>query len=90
LVASCLVGVGGGAMVEIDLEVWDNDFRINVTSMVLMCRYVIPEMREIERGAIINVSSVSGRMLATFSLQYGSTVDHRSHHTRRWRGKSSR
>lgn len=44
------------------MEAWDRDFRINVTTMVLMSRYAIPEMRKAGKGAIVNMSSVSGRM----------------------------
>ncbi|SJL13632.1 related to short-chain alcohol dehydrogenase [Armillaria ostoyae] len=56
------VGVGGphGTVVDVDLEAWDRDFRTNVTSMVLMSRYAIPEMRKVGRGSIVNMSSVSG------------------------------
>jgi NAD(P)-dependent dehydrogenase (short-subunit alcohol dehydrogenase family) len=57
------VGVGGamGDATKIDMAAWDRDFRINVTSMVLMARHAIPEMRKNGRGAIVNMSSVSGR-----------------------------
>ncbi|KAJ7624725.1 hypothetical protein FB45DRAFT_924091 [Roridomyces roridus] len=57
-----IVGVGGphGNVTEVDLEAWDRDFRINVTSMVMMSRYAIPEMKKVGRGAIVNMSSVSG------------------------------
>ncbi|KAK0209225.1 hypothetical protein DFS33DRAFT_1372306 [Desarmillaria ectypa] len=57
-----IVGVGGphGTVVDVDLEAWDRDFRTNVTSMVLMSRYAIPEMRKVGRGSIVNMSSVSG------------------------------
>lgn len=51
-----------GDATKIDLAAWDRDFRINVTSMVLMARHVIPEMRKLGRGSIVNMSSVSGRM----------------------------
>ncbi|KAK0465946.1 uncharacterized protein EV420DRAFT_1261209 [Desarmillaria tabescens] len=57
------VDVGGparGTVVDVDLEAWDRDFRTNVTSMVLMSRYAIPEMRKVGRGSIVNLSSVSG------------------------------
>lgn len=50
-----------GDATKIDMDAWDRDFRINVTSMVLMSRYAIPEMRKAGRGAIVNLSSVSGR-----------------------------
>ena len=57
-----LVGVGGamGDATRVDMAAWDRDMRINVTSMVLMSRHAIPEMRKNGRGAIVNISSVSG------------------------------
>lgn len=50
-----------GDATKLDLTAWERDLRINVTSMVLMSRHVIPEMRKRGRGAIVNMSSVSGR-----------------------------
>ncbi|KAJ7637338.1 hypothetical protein DFH06DRAFT_1099887 [Mycena polygramma] len=57
-----IVGVDGphGNVTEVDLDAWDRDFRTNVTSMVMMSRYAIPEMKKVGRGAIVNMSSVSG------------------------------
>ncbi|KAF7349440.1 Short-chain dehydrogenase reductase sdr [Mycena sanguinolenta] len=57
-----VVGVGGphGNVTEVDLAAWDRDFRTNVTSVVMMSRYAIPEMKKVGRGAIVNISSVSG------------------------------
>jgi NAD(P)-dependent dehydrogenase (short-subunit alcohol dehydrogenase family) len=57
-----IVGVGGamGDATKVDMAAWDRDFKINVTSLVLMSRYAIPEMRKNGRGAIVNLSSVSG------------------------------
>lgn len=49
-----------GDATTINLEAWERDFRINVTSMVLMSRYAIPQMRKQGRGSIVNMSSVSG------------------------------
>jgi NAD(P)-dependent dehydrogenase (short-subunit alcohol dehydrogenase family) len=49
-----------GDATVVNLEAWERDFRINVTSMVLMSRHVIPEMRKHGRGSIVNMSSVSG------------------------------
>ncbi|CZR63623.1 related to short-chain alcohol dehydrogenase [Phialocephala subalpina] len=67
-----VVGVGGamGDATKIDMQAWDRDFRINVTSMVLMCRHVIPEMRKNGRGAIVNMASVSGLLGGNPSLLY--------------------
>ncbi|KAJ7773847.1 hypothetical protein B0H16DRAFT_1408608 [Mycena metata] len=52
-----IVGVGGphGNVTEVDLAAWDRDFRINVTSMVMMSRFAIPEMKKVGRGAIVNM-----------------------------------
>ena len=56
------VGVGGtgGTAVDLDIEAWDRDLKINVTSMMLMARYAIPEMRKQKAGAIVNIASVAG------------------------------
>lgn len=49
-----------GDATVLNLDAWERDFRINVTSMVLMSRVAIPEMRKQGRGSIVNMSSVSG------------------------------
>lgn len=69
------VGVGGvvGDATKLDLPGWDRDLRINVTSMVLMSRHAIPEMRKTGRGAIVNMSSVSGMMGGNPSLLYATS-----------------
>ncbi|KAI8237964.1 hypothetical protein K4K57_002909 [Colletotrichum sp. SAR 10_99] len=69
------VGVGGaiGNATNINLEAWERDFRINVTSMVMMSRYAIPEMRKQGRGSIVNISSVSGLLGGNPSLLYPTT-----------------
>jgi len=65
-----LVGVGGamGDAAKLSLTAWERDFRINATSMVLMSRYVIPEMRKNGQGAIANMSSVSERKCCPHTL----------------------
>lgn len=68
-----------GDATTVDMKAWDRDIRINVTSMVLMCRFAVPEMRKAGRGAIVNLSSVSGsKLIAPLfsaigypSLEYG-------------------
>ncbi len=67
-----VVGVGGamGDATVVDLNAWERDLRINVTSMVLMARFAIPEMRKGGRGAIVNISSVSGLLGGNPSLLY--------------------
>lgn len=67
-----IVGVGGtmGDATRLDIEAWERDMRLNVTSMVLMARYAIPEMRKGGRGAIVNMASVSGLLGGNPSLLY--------------------
>ncbi|MGE3915397.1 MAG: SDR family NAD(P)-dependent oxidoreductase [Hyphomicrobiaceae bacterium] len=56
------VGIGGpaGNAVDLDLEQWDRAMRVNVTSMMLMARFAIPEMRKQKGGSIVNIASVAG------------------------------
>jgi NAD(P)-dependent dehydrogenase (short-subunit alcohol dehydrogenase family) len=54
------VGIGGsGTVVDISEESWDQVMRVNVKSMMLMARAVIPVMASVGGGAITNVSSIS-------------------------------
>jgi NAD(P)-dependent dehydrogenase (short-subunit alcohol dehydrogenase family) len=66
------VGVGGtgGNAVDLNLDDWDRDLRINVTSMMLMARYAIPEMRKLGAGAIVNIASVAGLKGGHTGLMY--------------------
>lgn len=64
------VGIDGptGTAVHVDVHEWDNAMRVNVTSMMLMAKYAIPEMlrtspMDKSKGtgkAIINLASVAG------------------------------
>src|SRR5579863_2072649 len=56
------VGIGGppGTAVEVDPDAWDQAMRVNVTSMMLMAKYAIPEMRKSGGGTIVNIASVAG------------------------------
>lgn len=60
LVNNVGVGGSGGNAVDLDPEAWDRELRINVTSMMLMAKYAIPEMRKLKAGAIVNIASVAG------------------------------
>lgn len=66
------VGIGGpaGSAVDLDLDAWDTALRINVTSMMLMARFCVPEMRKLGKGAIVNVASVAGLLGGTPGLLY--------------------
>ncbi len=41
-----------------DVSAWDDLIRTNLTAPFLVCKYVVPHMRQREYGRIINVSSV--------------------------------
>ena len=66
------VGIGGpaGTAVDVELEAWDQAMRVNVTSMMLMAKYTIPEMREQGAGSIVNIASVAGLVGGHPSLLY--------------------
>jgi NAD(P)-dependent dehydrogenase (short-subunit alcohol dehydrogenase family) len=66
------VGIAGppGNAVEVDPEEWDRAMRVNVTSMMLMAKYAIPEMRKAGGGAIVNLASVAGLRGGNANLLY--------------------
>jgi NAD(P)-dependent dehydrogenase (short-subunit alcohol dehydrogenase family) len=55
------VGIGGEDRGPVDLkeEVWDRIFRMNLKSMFLTCKYVLPYMEKQGSGSIVNISSVA-------------------------------
>ncbi len=69
------VGIGGpmGNAVDTNAENWDAAMRINVTSMMLMAKYAIPEMRKQGGGSIINISSIDGLKGGNPSLFYSAS-----------------
>lgn len=66
------VGIGGpgGTALEVDPDDWDRAMRVNVTSMVIMSRYAIPEMLRAGGGSIVNLASVAGLTGGHPSLMY--------------------
>jgi NAD(P)-dependent dehydrogenase (short-subunit alcohol dehydrogenase family) len=66
------VGIGGpaGTAVDVDPAAWDEAMRVNVTSMMLMAKHAIPEMRKRGGGAIVNIASVAGLVGGHPSLLY--------------------
>jgi NAD(P)-dependent dehydrogenase (short-subunit alcohol dehydrogenase family) len=70
------VGIGAsGSVVETDAEFWDEVMRVNVKSMMLMSKHVIPVMAANGGGAIVNISSVASirpRGLTPYSTSKGA------------------
>jgi len=66
------VGIGGarGTAVEADLDEWNHGLLVNVTSMMLMAKFSIPEMVKRGGGAIVNIASVAGLRGGTPNLLY--------------------
>ena len=73
-------GGGGGSVVEATDEDWYRSASVNLMSMVNMCRYAIPHMRNAGGGSIINVSSVTalrpkpGRSSAQYTVNKSAVV----------------
>ncbi|MGZ0189706.1 MAG: SDR family NAD(P)-dependent oxidoreductase, partial [Alphaproteobacteria bacterium] len=58
-------------------EQWDRVMRINVRSMFLMSKFVIPSMAERGGGSIVNVSSISAlrpKGLTAYSASKGAVI----------------
>ena len=66
------VGIIGarGTAVEVDLAEWTQGLLVNVTSMMLMAKFAIPEMLKQHGGSIVNIASVAGLRGGTPSLLY--------------------
>jgi NAD(P)-dependent dehydrogenase (short-subunit alcohol dehydrogenase family) len=67
------VGITGpaGNAVEVELDSWDRALRVNLTSMVLMAKQVVPIMVTAGGGSIINISSIAG-LLGGGALLYAT------------------
>jgi NAD(P)-dependent dehydrogenase (short-subunit alcohol dehydrogenase family) len=63
------VGIGeGGGPVELSEEGWDRILNVNLKSMFLTCKYVLPYMEKQESGAIINISSLASIRMAPYPM----------------------
>lgn len=65
------VGIGGEDLgpVKLKEEAWDRIFAVNLKSMFLTCKYVLPYMEKQESGSIVNISSAAA-VAATSMLAY--------------------
>ena len=66
------VGITGprGTALDVDAEEFDRAMHVNVTSMMLMAKFAIPEMKKNGAGSIVNISSVGGLQGGHPSLLY--------------------
>ncbi|RQT14948.1 SDR family NAD(P)-dependent oxidoreductase [Burkholderia contaminans] len=48
-----------GGILSVDEASWDLQINVNLKSMFLTCRAVLPEMLKRKKGAIVNISSIS-------------------------------
>jgi NAD(P)-dependent dehydrogenase (short-subunit alcohol dehydrogenase family) len=65
------VGTGGEDLgpVKLKEEVWERIFNVNLKSMYLTCKYVLPHMEKQGSGSIVNISSIAA-VCATPMLAY--------------------
>jgi NAD(P)-dependent dehydrogenase (short-subunit alcohol dehydrogenase family) len=66
--------VEGGGPVETSEESWDKVNDVNLKSIFLTCKQVLPHMERQGKGAIVNIASVSGiRWLGVPYISYAAT-----------------
>ncbi|HVX22777.1 MAG TPA: glucose 1-dehydrogenase [Acidimicrobiales bacterium] len=58
-------------VVDIDLDVWNRTLAVNLTGVLLGCRFGIPAILASGGGSIINTSSVAGWMAEPVRVGYG-------------------
>jgi NAD(P)-dependent dehydrogenase (short-subunit alcohol dehydrogenase family) len=56
-------GIAGpsGYLWELDPDEWDETIAVNLTSVFLCCRAILPAMMDRRRGSIINIGSITGK-----------------------------
>ena len=63
-----------GGPVEASEASWERVLRVNLTSMFLTCKHVLPVMERQGKGAIVNIGSVSGlRWLGVPYISYSAS-----------------
>lgn len=74
VVFNCVGYVHHGSLLDCDLPNWQRSFRLNVDSMYLVCRAVLPAMLAHGGGSIINVASVASSITGVPNrCAYGAT-----------------
>jgi threonine 3-dehydrogenase len=63
-----------GGPVELSEDDWDRVMRVNVKSMFLTCKHVLPQMERQGRGVIVNIASHNAvRSLPVFAIAYAAS-----------------
>jgi NAD(P)-dependent dehydrogenase (short-subunit alcohol dehydrogenase family) len=71
---NCAGWVHQGTLLECTVEDWDRSFDLNVRSMFVMCKAMVPKMIAAGGGVIVNMASVLGaRKAAVNRLAYASS-----------------
>ena len=71
---NCAGWVHQGSLLECTIADWDRSFDLNVRSMFVMCKAMVPQMIAAGGGVIVNMASVLGaRKAAVNRLAYASS-----------------
>ncbi len=62
-----------GPIVKARLEDWDQTFRVNLRAPMVLSRFVLPTLLAKGEGAIINISSISGKTGQANSAAYSAS-----------------
>jgi NAD(P)-dependent dehydrogenase (short-subunit alcohol dehydrogenase family) len=67
-------GSAAGGPVELSEETWDAQIDVNLKSVFLTCKHVLPTMIEKRNGCIVNIASTSGlRWTGSAQVAYAAT-----------------
>jgi NAD(P)-dependent dehydrogenase (short-subunit alcohol dehydrogenase family) len=67
-------GSAAGGPVEMSEEVWDSQVDLNLKSVFLVCKHVLPVMERQRSGSIVNIASTSGlRWGGSAQVAYAAT-----------------
>ncbi|EDY43173.2 MULTISPECIES: SDR family NAD(P)-dependent oxidoreductase [unclassified Streptomyces] len=62
--------VPAGRTEDLGAQTWRQGFEVNLTSMWLTCKAVLPHMRQRRSGAIVNISSMAGLLAGGEAIAY--------------------